>query len=306
MSSRPESASAPHRRFAAAAAPGSRWSSPPRAAPIGVAGPVVGRGAHVDHDRFLRDDLDHVVPSGELDDVRAAVDHLLTPTTASPTTTAPPRPPRRHPVTTTQAPLVDAGGTQPFPGSLVGSGPGRRRSGRASDDRSLCGGVDRSRPPTGRRPVPVPVSTPVPRVPRVDPRRRSATASRLRRLDDRRRRRDSCLVEGGALHQSSVPPPPVVGSAQPVSTPTWEPVDSQPTGASFSPSGLAAITVPGAGRPRRRSAVWAEVETGTDGSQVTVSPVFSRAALVRADAAHVPAPQLQLRFAVRVRRLVDG
>jgi hypothetical protein len=71
---------------------------------------------------------------------------------------------------------------------------------------------------------------------------------------------------------------PAVGTAQPISTPTWTPVDMQSTGADFSPTGVAAITVPIKDAPDG-AAAWAEVETGTDGTQVSLSPIYSRAAL---------------------------
>lgn len=74
--------------------------------------------------------------------------------------------------------------------------------------------------------------------------------------------------------KAAAPPPGAPWAA----APNYTTVDTNADGATFSPAGIVAITVPLKDAPAG-SAVWAEVESGTDGKQVSISPYFSRPAL---------------------------
>jgi hypothetical protein len=210
-----------------------------------------------------------------------------------PSTTAPSSAPPPSDTASTAAPAppsvatFPAGGSTDFPGSLVGPVPAADVPiERAMSDVYVKPSGDPNRPDVVvqfRAPFPLPSHAYRVSIVVGDP---QGTRLRVSMIDNG--------VDGVTWQEersTALPPtgPPPAGTAATVAAPSWEDVATGPTGASFSPTGSATISVPLADAPDGPD-VWAEVETGTDGSQVSMSPLFAKAALFAPTPPDAPLP----------------
>lgn len=190
------------------------------------------------------------------------------PTTA-PTTIAPSTEPPTTEQPSTTPTFADAGGVQPFPAPLVGPVP----AAEAPVERLMTNVYVTASTDSQRPQVVVQFKSPftLPTRPyRVSVLLGDPAGAQLR----------SSLIGNGAgvvsWKAEKAPAPPAGSNSS--TPPAWTTVDSNDTDASFSASGLVAITVPLKDAPDG-PAVWAEIESGSDGKQVSVSPYFSRPAM---------------------------
>lgn len=171
----------------------------------------------------------------------------------------------------TAATLADAGGVQPFPAPLVGPVPAAEVPvERLMTNVYMTASTDPQRPQVVvqfKSPFTLPARPYRVSVLVGDPAGAQLRASMIGNAGTAR--------NGVSWKLEKAPQPGIQGGQL---TPVWATVDSNDTGATFSASGLVAITVPLPEAPEG-PAVWAEVESGSDGTQVSITPYFSRAAI---------------------------
>ena len=169
----------------------------------------------------------------------------------------------------TVASLVDAGGVQLFPAPLVGAVPAAEVPvERQMTNLYMTASTEPARPQVVVQ-FKAPFALPA-RQWRVSVVVGDPGGAQLR----------ASLVYNGAgvvswkAEKAPMPPTGAAWNYQPV----WSTIEANDTDARFSASGMAVVALPLAQAPEGQ-AVWAEVETGNDGRQLTVSPYYSRAAM---------------------------